>query len=76
MPPDLTDLRSVMKRLHVSRKTVMRLVEIGSIRSLKVGRQWRFDPRDIDAYIDREKTKAITSNDDVPYKRPGADRYR
>lgn len=61
--PALT-LRDVMARLGVERKTVLRLR--GQLRGYRVGRQWRFDPVDVDAFVDAQKAAA------APRPRPQA----
>lgn len=52
---DLISLRRAATRLGVSRKTVMLLIARGKLKGLKVGRQWRFDPDDVEAYIAQQK---------------------
>lgn len=42
----------VAKRLHVSVRSVERLVSSGELQALKVGGSTRFDPRDVVAYVD------------------------
>ena len=39
--PDVLDAKQVSKILHVSTKTVYRLIRDGSLSSLKVGREFR-----------------------------------
>lgn len=58
MTPALIPLADVMTQLGIRRKAVMRLIAIGKLRGLHVGRQWRFDPRDVEAYIAAEKDAA------------------
>jgi excisionase family DNA binding protein len=49
-------LRDVMTRLGVSRKTALSLR--GPLRGYQVGRQWRFDAADVDAFVDAQKAAA------------------
>lgn len=56
---DLISLRRTASRLGVSRKTVMLLVTRGRLTGLKVGRQWRFDPADIDIFIETQKSAVV-----------------
>jgi len=52
-------LEDVAKRLHVSERTVVRLVvERKELKGYKVGRSWRFEPSDVEDYIERQRRKA------------------
>jgi excisionase family DNA binding protein len=42
----------VLKYLQVNLRTVYRLIKAGKIPAVRVGRQWRFRKRDIDAWLD------------------------
>jgi len=44
----------VIKYLHVNLRTVYRLIKTGEIPAVRVGRQWRFRRRDIDAWLDHQ----------------------
>lgn len=50
----------ILEYLQVNLRTVYRLIKAGKIPAVRVGRQWRFRKRDIDAWLDTQ--------------RPGADR--
>lgn len=56
MTPDPTDdlltKEQLAKRLHLSARSIERLVAAGELRALKIGRAIRFDPRDVQAYLD------------------------
>lgn len=56
MTPDPTDelltKEQLAKRLHLSVRSIERLVSSGELRALKIGRAIRFDPRDVEAYLD------------------------
>jgi two-component system cell cycle response regulator CpdR len=41
----------VLEYLHVSVRTVYRLIKAGKIPAVRAGRQWRFRKRDIDAWL-------------------------
>lgn len=86
--PDLIGLAPVMRRLAIRRKAVMRLISAGKLVAHKVGRQWRFDPRDVDAYVEAAKVRpAVAKGTARPRTSPviaggvskaaglGADRY-
>lgn len=51
-------LQEVMTRLSVSRKTALLLIARGTLTGYKVGRQWRFDPADVDRFVDAQKAAA------------------
>src|SRR5919197_2675487 len=44
----------VLDYLHVNLRTVYRLIKAGKIPAVRVGRQWRFRKRDIDAWLDSQ----------------------
>jgi excisionase family DNA binding protein len=46
----------VLAYLQVNLRTVYRLIKAGKIPAVRVGRQWRFRKRDIDAWLDTQKT--------------------
>jgi excisionase family DNA binding protein len=49
----LLTTEEVLDYLNLNLKTVYRLVKAGKLPALKVGRQWRFRKRDIDAWLQR-----------------------
>lgn len=51
-------LHQVLEQLQVSRKTALLLIARGKLRGFKVGRQWRFDPADVDAFVEAQKREA------------------
>ena len=67
----------VLEYLQVNLRTVYRLIKAGKIPAVRVGRQWRFRKRDIDAWLDSQRsrnespTAAITS---PTHPRPGRHR--
>ena len=48
----------VLEYLHVNLRTVYRLIKAGKIPAVRVGRQWRFRKRDIDAWLDSQRPRA------------------
>ena len=46
----------VLEYLQVNLRTVYRLIKAGTIPAVRVGRQWRFRKRDIDAWLDTQRT--------------------
>lgn len=61
----------VLDYLQVNLRTVYRLIKAGKIPAVRVGRQWRFRKRDIDAWLDSSR-QAPRGGDD----RSGGDRPR
>ncbi len=62
----------VLEYLQVNLRTVYRLIKAGKIPAVRVGRQWRFRKRDIDAWLDSQRPRADrpTSPGAVPAARP------
>jgi excisionase family DNA binding protein len=58
MPKELLDVKQIQDVLGVSERTVFRLIKSGELHGFKVGREWRFEPSDIDDYIERQRKKA------------------
>src|SRR5262245_12926332 len=50
----------VLGYLQVNLRTVYRLIKAGKIPAVRVGRQWRFRKRDIDAWLDGHSVAAVT----------------
>ena len=50
----------VLEYLQVNLRTVYRLIKAGKIPAVRVGRQWRFRKRDIDAWLDSQRMRAGT----------------
>jgi excisionase family DNA binding protein len=48
---DLLTTREVQDLLHVDRTTVYRMVESGQIPAMRVGKQWRFAPSDLERWL-------------------------
>src|ERR1051325_4220528 len=61
----------VLEYLQVNLRTVYRLIKAGKIPAVRVGRQWRFRKRDIDAWLDTSRPAGGAAG-----TRPGADRPR
>jgi excisionase family DNA binding protein len=59
----------VLEYLQVNLRTVYRLIKAGKIPAVRVGRQWRFRKRDIDAWLDSQRTASAPA---VPVARPPA----
>src|SRR3954447_13022837 len=48
----------VLEYLQVNLRTVYRLIKAGKIPAVRVGRQWRFRKRDIDAWLDGQRMRS------------------
>lgn len=46
-------MRDVTQLLGISERTVYRLMEDDQLHPIKMGKSWRFEQEDIDAYIER-----------------------
>src|SRR5689334_18777783 len=59
----------VLDYLHVNLRTVYRLIKAGKIPAVRVGRQWRFRKRDIDAWLDSQRPRGGAGR--TPQPAPG-----
>jgi excisionase family DNA binding protein len=68
----------VLEYLQVNLRTVYRLIKAGKIPAVRVGRQWRFRKRDIDAWLDSQRPRGGSRPAPAPAPRPatGAGRPR
>src|SRR5687768_15985605 len=68
----------VLDYLQVNLRTVYRLIKAGKIPAVRVGRQWRFRKRDIDAWLDTQRPRGdrtpAASVADKPISRDGRSR--
>jgi excisionase family DNA binding protein len=66
----------VLEYLQVNLRTVYRLIKAGKIPAVRVGRQWRFRKRDIDAWLDTQRPRGdrTPSASDRPAARDGRSR--
>jgi excisionase family DNA binding protein len=56
----------VLEYLHVNLRTVYRLIKAGKIPAVRVGRQWRFRKRDIDAWLDNQRPRGTAKPAPAP----------
>ena len=56
----------VLEYLQVNLRTVYRLIKAGKIPAVRVGRQWRFRKRDIDAWLDSQRPRAARGAPSTP----------
>jgi excisionase family DNA binding protein len=69
----------VLAYLQVNLRTVYRLIKAGKIPAVRVGRQWRFRKRDIDAWLDSQRTRGGSRSPTAATAvaaRPASDRPR
>src|SRR3990170_5105441 len=67
----------VLEYLQVNLRTVYRLIKAGKIPAVRVGRQWRFRKRDIDAWLDTQRPRGERAGgaaSDKPSARDGRSR--
>src|SRR5215510_13036825 len=62
----------VLEYLQVNLRTVYRLIKAGKIPAVRVGRQWRFRKRDIDAWLDSQRPRDGSKSAPAPAPRPVA----
>jgi excisionase family DNA binding protein len=61
----------VLEYLQVNLRTVYRLIKAGKIPAVRVGRQWRFRKRDIDAWLESQRPRAVRTQSS-PQRAPAA----
>jgi excisionase family DNA binding protein len=66
----------VLEYLQVNLRTVYRLIKAGKIPAVRVGRQWRFRKRDIDAWLDSQRPRGGTRAVAAPRAAPGTGQTR
>src|SRR3954468_6986737 len=61
----------VLEYLQVNLRTVYRLIKAGKIPAVRVGRQWRFRKRDIDAWLESQRPRgAPRGGPQTPARQP------
>jgi excisionase family DNA binding protein len=60
----------VLEYLQVNLRTVYRLIKAGKIPAVRVGRQWRFRKRDIDAWLDAQRPRSERAAPTTDARRP------
>ena len=58
MSGKILDVKQVQEVLHLSERTVFRLIKSGELAGFKAGREWRFEESDIEDFIQKQKQKA------------------
>lgn len=54
----LLNAKQVQERLGISESTFLRLLKRKDLKGFKVGREWRFEESDINAYIERQRRRS------------------
>jgi excisionase family DNA binding protein len=62
----------VLEYLQVNLRTVYRLIKAGKIPAVRVGRQWRFRKRDIDAWLETQRPRGSRAAQAPAAARPSA----
>lgn len=62
-------VREVASYLNVDEKTIYRLAKRGDLPGFKVAGTWRFKKRDIDEWIERQKSAATSPQEQRDIKR-------
>jgi excisionase family DNA binding protein len=52
----LMTIKEIAEKFRVSKMTVYRLVHEGEVAATRIGRSYRVDDRDVDAYLKRQRT--------------------
>lgn len=60
----------VLEYLQVNLRTIYRLIKAGKIPAVRVGRQWRFRKRDIDAWLESQRPRTVRSAPAAPTRIP------
>lgn len=66
----------VLEYLQVNLRTVYRLIKAGKIPAVRVGRQWRFRKRDLDAWLETQRTRSARSGGASRQSLPASGRAR
>jgi excisionase family DNA binding protein len=66
----------VLEYLQVNLRTVYRLIKAGKIPAVRVGRQWRFRKRDIDAWLESQRPRQGRNSGPAPRAQAAAGRPR
>ncbi|MGE4221844.1 MAG: helix-turn-helix domain-containing protein [Vicinamibacterales bacterium] len=56
----------VLTYLQVNLRTVYRLIDAGKLPAVRVGRQWRFRRRDIDAWLESQQPRRLAAEPPAP----------
>lgn len=72
-PPPLLEVAHVAHRLGYGQAFVRQLIAGGALPAIRLGRRWRIDPRDLEAFINaRRRTPARRRDDASPLQQKHA----
>ncbi len=55
---EILNVKQVREILDLSERTIFRLISKGKLKGFKAGREWRFEQKDIDAFIEHQRQEA------------------
>lgn len=58
MQREFLNIKQVQQILGISERTVFRYIKSGELKGFKAGRAWKFEPADIDAFVEARRRKA------------------
>jgi len=58
MKREFLNIKQVQELLGISERTAFRYIRGGELKGFKAGREWRFEPSDIDAFIQKRREQA------------------
>ena len=58
MAREFLNIKQVQATLGISQRTVFRYIQSGDLKGFKLGKEWKFEPSDIDDFIQRRRQKA------------------
>lgn len=58
MQKEFLNIKQVQEVLDISERTVFRYIKSGELKGFKLGKEWKFEPADIEAFIALRREKA------------------
>lgn len=58
MQREFLNIKQVQEILGISERTAFRYIKSGELKGFKLGKEWKFEPSDIDAFIALRREKA------------------
>lgn len=58
MQRELLNIKQVQEILGISQRTAFRYIRSGDLKGFKVGKEWKFEPGDIDNFIVARRQRA------------------
>lgn len=60
MVPTLLTVAQVAQQLQMPKPTIYWYCQTGQLPAIKIGKHWRFDPVEMEAYLKRRRVKPVT----------------